>query len=183
MMLLRHIASILALPATVAVVVPYLILRGGPLPFLAGAGPLRLATLLAGTGLLATGLVLVAVTIRQFARIGRGTLAPWDPPKHFVAVGVYRYVRNPMISGVLLVLLGEALVFRSAGLLVWAAGFFAVNAAYIPLVEEPGLERRFGEAYRAYKRHVPRWVPRTTPWEGGEAPAVDPVSSVNGPRT
>lgn len=165
MLLLRHIAAILVLPTTVAVVVPYLIVRENPGPAFPGASALRVAALLAGAGLLGAGLGLVVATIRHFAHIGRGTLAPWDPPKHLVVTGVYRYVRNPMISGVVLILLGEALVFQSAGLLLWAAAVFAINATYIPLVEEPGLERRFGEAYRTYRRHVPRWVPRVSPWQ------------------
>ncbi len=69
-----------------------------------------------------------------------------------------------MISGVVLVLLGEALVLRSGAVLEWAAGFFALNAVYIPLLEEWGLERRFGDEYREYKAHVPRWVPSRQPW-------------------
>lgn len=102
--------------------------------------------------------------MRLFARVGQGTLAPWDPTQRLVAQGPYRYVRNPMISGVLCVLLGEAALFGSAPLLVWAAAFFALNAAYIPLIEEPGLEKRYGAAYEAYRRNVPRWLPRRTPW-------------------
>lgn len=163
MTFLRHLLSILVLPATVTVVVPYLILADRPAP----AVPLglRLAAALVGVCLLAAGLLLAGVTIRQFARIGRGTLAPWDPPRRLVVSGVYRHVRNPMITGVLLVLLAEALLFLSPALLAWAAAFFAINATYIPFVEERGLEQRFGNDYREYRRHVPRWVPRRTPWE------------------
>lgn len=114
---------------------------------------------------MAAGLVLVGVTVWQFGKVGRGTLAPWDPTRRLVVTGVYRHVRNPMISGVFLVLLGEGLAFGSVGVLLWAVGFFALNATYIPLVEERGLERRFGDQYVEYRRHVPRWVPRTTSWE------------------
>jgi protein-S-isoprenylcysteine O-methyltransferase Ste14 len=85
-----------------------------------------------------------------------------------VVRGPYRHVRNPMISGVLLVLLGEALVLRSRLHLTWACTFFAINAVYIPLLEEPDLEARFGESYREYRRHVPRLVPRLTPWNQTE---------------
>jgi protein-S-isoprenylcysteine O-methyltransferase Ste14 len=81
-----------------------------------------------------------------------------------VVAGVYRHVRNPMISGVVLILLGETLIFRSLGLVEWALIFFAINLIYIPLLEEPMLEGRFGDEYRQYKRHVPRWVPRRTAW-------------------
>ena len=167
MIILRHIVSILLLPTTVTVVVPYLILSSSPLQPVSSAGLrlLQVIAVIAGLALLAGGLVLVCSTIRQFARIGRGTLAPWDPPKHLVLAGVYKHVRNPMISGVLLILLGETLVFRSLGLLVWLVVFFAINAIYIPLIEEEGLERRFGDEYREYKRHVGRWMPRIKAWE------------------
>ena len=78
--------------------------------------------------------------------------------------GVYRHVRNPMISGVMLVLLGEGVLAASLPLL----GFFAlaviVNVVYIPLSEEPGLAKRFGDNYLTYKQNVPRWIPRLRPW-------------------
>jgi protein-S-isoprenylcysteine O-methyltransferase Ste14 len=165
-MLIRHLLSILVLPTTAAVLVPYLILAGRPggARLLPAHGPLHLAALVLGAILAAVGLALVVVTVRWFATVGRGTLAPWDPTQRLVVTGVYRHVRNPMISGVLLILLGQAAGFRSAGLLLWAAGFFLLNATWIPLVEEPGLEKRFGETYREYRRHVPRWLPRLTPW-------------------
>lgn len=158
MTVLRHILSILLLPATVTLVVPYLILSARPFP------PWSLAAALLGAIVILCGLTLVVVTIRFFATLGRGTLAPWDPPKHLVVAGVYRHVRNPMISGVVLILLGEVLGFRSLPLLWWALGFLALNMTYIPLLEEPRLEGRFGDEYRQYKRNVPRWVPRRTAW-------------------
>ena len=104
-------------------------------------------------------------TVRLFVRIGKGTLAPWDPPRRLVVEGPYGYVRNPMITAVLAVLLGEAALFGSPGLLVWFALFIAINFAFFVLYEEPSLERKFGEEYREYKRRVPRWVPRRMPWQ------------------
>lgn len=115
------------------------------------------------------GLVIVVRTIRLFAVVGQGTLAPWDPPRRFVARGPYRHVRNPMITGVLFVLLGEAIALGSWPLLVWFAVFFAINATYIPLYEEPRLARRFGDDYDEYRRHVPRWLPRVIAWGGPSA--------------
>jgi protein-S-isoprenylcysteine O-methyltransferase Ste14 len=82
-----------------------------------------------------------------------------------VVLGPYRRVRNPMISGVMALVLGEAALFGSLGLFLFFAIFAAINAVYIPLVEEPGLVRRFGEDYRAYRRAVPRWIPRRRPWD------------------
>jgi protein-S-isoprenylcysteine O-methyltransferase Ste14 len=73
-------------------------------------------------------------------------------------------VRNPMIGAVATLLVGEAAFFGSFWILAWAALFLLANTAYFLLVEEPGLERRFGEEYRAYKRAVPRWLPRREPW-------------------
>ena len=100
------------------------------------------------------------------ARVGRGTLAPWDPTRRLVAEGPYRHVRNPMISGVLLMLVGEALLSRSGVLALWAGAFLLINHTYFLLSEEPGLERRFGDSYRVYRAHVPRWIPRPRPWRG-----------------
>ena len=70
-----------------------------------------------------------------------------------------------MITGVGCVLLGEVALFRSLPLLIWLAAFVAVNALYLPLVEEKGLSRRFGEEYQRYKANVPRWLPRRRPWD------------------
>jgi protein-S-isoprenylcysteine O-methyltransferase Ste14 len=106
----------------------------------------------------------VLATIRLFASAGRGTLAPWDPTTRLIVRGPYRHVRNPMISGVLFILVGEAALAASLRLLVWFGAVFALNGVYIPLVEERGLEARFGEEYGTYKAHVPRWLPRIRPW-------------------
>ncbi len=112
------------------------------------------------------GFVFFAWSVTLFTRVGRGTLAPWDPTRRLVAVGPYRHVRNPMISGVALMLSGEALFFGSRSVTLWAATFLLANHVYFVLLEEPGLEERFGEEYRAYKAHVPRWIPRLRPWTG-----------------
>ena len=102
-------------------------------------------------------------TVRLFARIGRGTLAPWDPTERLVVEGPYAHVRNPMITGVLAVLFGEALIFGSTAIAIWAAIFAVVNHVFFLAYEEPAVERRFGEEYRRYKANVPRWIPRRTP--------------------
>jgi len=112
------------------------------------------------------GLVFAVWTVLLFMKFGKGTPAPWDPPKKLVVRGPYRHVRNPMITSVLLMLITESLVFQSWFLAGWTLVFFMMNLLYFPLVEEKGLERRFGEDYRAYKANVPRWVPRLRPWSG-----------------
>jgi protein-S-isoprenylcysteine O-methyltransferase Ste14 len=111
-------------------------------------------------------LTLLVATNLLFIRVGQGTLAPWDPTQKMVARGVYRHVRNPMISGVSFILLGEAMASGFLPLFNWFFIFVVANLIYIPWLEEPGLERRFGEAYRVYKQHVPRWIPRLWPWQG-----------------
>jgi protein-S-isoprenylcysteine O-methyltransferase Ste14 len=162
MTVLRHLLSILMLPVVVTVVVPRLVLFGHH--WWPPDGPLELLAIVASILVLATGLAVVVATIRHFATVGHGTLAPWDPPRQLVVTGIYRRVRNPMISGVLSILIGEVLLFRSLPLLAWAAVVGTLNAIYIPLVEERGLAQRFGDEYRQYKQHVPRWLPRRTPW-------------------
>jgi protein-S-isoprenylcysteine O-methyltransferase Ste14 len=172
----KHLRAILLLPFLAAVVIP------GVLLWLTGPDTLGLwqsapATLVAlpvlGGALICLGLVLVVATIRLFVTVGKGTLAPWDPTQRLVVRGVYRHVRNPMIAGVFFVLLGEAVLAASLPLFIWFIVFVVANVVYIPLVEEPGLVKRFGSDYLAYQRNVPRWIPRVRPWEGGKSAATD----------
>lgn len=165
LMLLRHLLSIAALPFVVTVVIPaWLARRYNVTLSLAATVPLILVQVV-GVIVLVIGVILFASSLRRFATEGKGTLAPWDPPRQLVVRGSYRYVRNPMISGVIIILLGEALVLLSMSHLWWALAFFAINAVYIPLLEEPQLESRFGASYVDYCRHVPRLIPRARPWQ------------------
>lgn len=168
MALLKHLLAILLLPFTVVIIVPVLILaRSHSLNIgWSLSPPLNLLPSLAGLLLVFSGLVLMVKTIALFATVGQGTLAPWTPPTQLVVRGVYQHVRNPMITGVLCILMGEAVISGSRPLLTWFILFLVVNLIYIPLLEEPQLERRFGEAYRQYQQHVPRWIPRWKPWSG-----------------
>jgi protein-S-isoprenylcysteine O-methyltransferase Ste14 len=153
----RHARAIVLLPGTVAVVVPaVLIARDGP-----DFDPLRVVL---GLPLVLAGLALWVWTVRLFARVGQGTLAPWDPTERLVLEGPYAHVRNPMIAGVVAVLLGESLIFGSTATAIWAAIFVVVNHLFFVAYEEPAVERRFGDDYRRYKENVPRWIPRRTPW-------------------
>ena len=161
MTLLRHALSILLLPTLVAVVIPWWILRAyaaADSRWPPGTAAILARTL--GVLVMLAGLSLVAWCIALFARVGKGTLAPWDPTSQLVAVGPYKYTRNPMIAGVLMTLIGEALVTGSRILAAWALLFLVINQTYFVLLEEPGLEARFGAAYREYKASVPRWIPR-----------------------
>ena len=162
----RHLRAVGALPAVAVLVVPAAILIGGGEVEVGWGLPAALAwaPAVGGALLIGAGLALMYRTISLFARVGQGTLAPWDPPRRLVVQGPYRYVRTPMISGVLAILLGEAALLGSPGIAIWFAVFFGVNSLWFPLVEEPGLRRRFGSDYEAYAREVPRWIPRRTPW-------------------
>ncbi len=165
-MLARHLLSIAALPVTVTVLVPWWLARQDGVSFGVGHTPPTIATQVAGLGVLLIGLTLFAASLHQFVVRGRGTLAPWDPPTHLVVQGPYRYVRNPMISGVLFIVTGEAMILLSRAHAVWALMFFFINAIYIPISEEPGLRRRFGASYETYCANVRRFIPRLTPWSG-----------------
>jgi protein-S-isoprenylcysteine O-methyltransferase Ste14 len=107
-------------------------------------------------------------TISLFMTIGKGTLAPWDATQKLVIKGPYRYVRNPMISGVFAILLGEAILSGSFPLFGWFLFAVLLNMVYILLSEEPGLSVRFSNEYTIYKQHVPRWIPHIGPWNGQE---------------
>ncbi len=162
----RHLRSIIALPLLATVIIPttLVLAEGENTPawertFAIGF-PLALGSIL----IIILGLLLMFSTISLFIREGHGTLAPWDPPSRLVISGAYRYVRNPMISGVIFVLLGEAILLGSTASLIWFCIFLLGNMIYIPVSEEKGLEARFGSEYLRYKSHVPRWIPRLSPW-------------------
>jgi protein-S-isoprenylcysteine O-methyltransferase Ste14 len=163
----RRFLSSLIVPCIVLIVVPILILvltspsSGG----WAKDPPLSTIVSLAGLSLVVAGLILFVAAVRLFSQYGEGSIMPWDPTQRLIVRGVYRHVRNPMHTGVFLVLFGEGFLLRSTPLLVLVAAVVVLHLFYIPLSEERGLERRFGEAYREYKRNVPRWIPRLTPWE------------------
>jgi len=113
-----------------------------------------------------TGLVLVVLggalaiwCILTFALVGKGTPAPFDPPRKLVAAGPYRWVRNPMYIGAATALTGAALFYQSAALVAFAAGFVVAAHMFVVLFEEPTLERTFGARYADYRNAVPRWMP------------------------
>jgi protein-S-isoprenylcysteine O-methyltransferase Ste14 len=155
------------LPVVVLIIIPGAILWATGFRIGWGLGlPWDMVIVPAGALLMGAGLYYLSVTIWLFNNIGRGTLAPWSPTRKLVVLGPYRYVRNPMISGVLMTLLGESVVFGSIGIFIWFLLFFIINHIYFIYSEEPGLERRFGQEYLEYKKNVPRWVPRLRPWNG-----------------
>jgi protein-S-isoprenylcysteine O-methyltransferase Ste14 len=112
-----------------------------------------------GVALLAAGGVLAAMCVFNFAVTGQGTPAPFDAPREFVAVGPYRFVRNPMYIGGALMIAGFGLYQRSISIVVFAAVFVGIAHLFVLIYEEPTLADRFGDSYRAYKRTTHRWLP------------------------
>lgn len=152
---LKQLVSFI-LPVTVLILVPLYIEKDISIK--------NVPTLLLGLLIMIIGLYAMIKSISAFIKIGKGTLAPWSPTKKLVIAGMYRYVRNPMIMGVLTVLIGESIAIMSMQILIWAGIFFLINTTYFVLCEEPDLERKFGDQYREYKRNVRRWVPRWKPF-------------------
>lgn len=157
MLWLRSALFALLLPGSVLVWVPLWLSsddHGG-----LGVGPLRWV----GLPLMVLGAAGLLWCIADFARRGRGTLAPVDPPQFVVRSGLYRVTRNPMYVAVLITLVGEALLFDSVPLAVWTAVVAVVVHLFVVLYEEPTLHRQFGDPYDAYRATVPRWLlPRRT---------------------
>jgi len=149
---LRNLLFTVVVPGTGGIYLPWLILTRG------GASPTPVAW--PAVAVIAIGVGLYLWCLWVFAVVGRGTPGPWDPPRRLVAVGPYRWVRNPIYLAALLIVLGEAWLFGSAALLLYAGlvavGFHLLVIAY----EEPTLRAQFGEHYEAYRRTVSRWIPR-----------------------
>ena len=152
---LRSLFWAAALPGIVAGYVPwrYFGLRQVAL---AWRDPFQLLGIL----LAVLGVGLLATCIWEFARRGRGTLAPVDPPRKLVVQGLYRFVRNPMYFSVATILLGELLIVRTAALALYCAGWLALVNLFVIGYEEPALRRQFGESYEQYTKRVGRWIPR-----------------------
>jgi protein-S-isoprenylcysteine O-methyltransferase Ste14 len=126
-----------------------------------------------------SGSTLLVFCITEFARTGRGTLSPVDPPRRLVVRGLYRYVRNPMYLSVTTVVLGEVLLTRSTALTAYLAIWFVGVNVFVIAYEEPTLRAQFGESYDEYARQVGRWIPRIHPSaarprssQGGAPPAA-----------
>lgn len=153
-LLLKNLLFTLLVPGSVAVYVPLWIVRD--------ASPVAGPGLAAAIAVLATGAAIYAWCVWDFARFGRGTPAPIDAPKRLVVRGLYRFTRNPMYVGVLTVILGWALLFRSPDLLVYALAVGACFQLFIVLYEERRLASEFASQYDDYRSRVPRWLPR--PW-------------------
>ena len=129
--------------------------------------PLWLPVRIVGVVLLAAGVAVLLHAFLRFVVEGIGTPAPVAPTQRLVVGGLYRYVRNPMYLAVAAAIVGQGLVLGRLVLLLYAAGFVVVVAAFVRWYEEPTLSRQFGDQYEEYRRSVPRWWPRRHPWWAG----------------
>ncbi len=137
------------------VLMPYLLIVNAKARFSS-----ELSNRILGISLITFGAALYAICTWDFALTGKGTPAVWDPPKKFVFKGLYRFVRNPMYIGILLILTGEAIAFQSLTLLAVSAGLALIFHMFVVLYEELHLRKIFGESYQEYCRSVNRWMPR-----------------------
>lgn len=149
MLLARALLAFLALPGVVAYLVPLLLA-----PAESRTEPWRSAGIL----LVVAGSALLVWCTREFLVAGKGTLAPWSPPRHLVTSGPYRGSRNPMYVAVATVLFGWALWFWSGALLVYALGVILAFHLRILLYEEPRLASSFGDEWIRYRARARRWL-------------------------
>jgi protein-S-isoprenylcysteine O-methyltransferase Ste14 len=148
-----------AAPGVMAGLVPWLITQYDD--------PGTTVAVVSGSLLVAVGLAALVACFVRFVREGRGTPAPVAPTRDLVVGGLYRWVRNPMYLAVAAIILGQAVIFASAGLLVWLAIFGVAVVTFVTAYEEPTLRETYGDSYDAYRAAVPGWWPRLTPWRGG----------------
>ena len=156
---IKYLRDIIIFPFTVTVIIPYFIFNKQQVLI-----PDNSIVKTGGILFFIAGMFLFLYTNYLFITIAKGTLAPWSPKQNLVIQGPYQYCRNPMITGVLFILLSEVMYFHSTNILIWACFFFLMNTMYFIKVEEPHLYKNFGEQYKIYKESVPRWIPKLKPF-------------------
>ena len=155
MLWLKTTLLTIIVPGIGVFLVPYYIIKANGFPLV--YSPLQVVF---GILLIIIGCCGFVWVSQAFVRFGKGTPAPFDPPKQFVATGLYRFVRNPMYIGALTAIVGESILFKSWQVLIYAAFLFLAFHIFVVFFEEKSLEKRFGEPYTQYLRSVPRWIPR-----------------------
>jgi len=151
---LKNLLFTVLAPGTVAVLLPWRLASAR-----LASRPLTVTDWLAAAPAFLAGASIYFWCLWDFGRTGRGTPAPIDPPKTLVVRGLYRYVRNPMYVGVLLVIVGWTVFTRSRNVAIYGASVAMAFHLFVVFVEEPMLRRRFGDSYAAYCRSVHRWLP------------------------
>ena len=155
---------LLLAPGTVAGLVPWWITGWRMQPPLLGFSGFRVI----GALMIAAGIAVVLDSFARFALQGLGTPAPILPTRHLVVSGLYRYVRNPMYVGALWIVLGQDLLFGDGRLFAYGVLLWLGVHVFVVGYEEPTLRRSFGTEYEAFRRNVPRWIPRLRPWRAGD---------------
>jgi protein-S-isoprenylcysteine O-methyltransferase Ste14 len=155
-------AFLMLAPGTVAGYIPWRISRWILQPPFFDFAPFRAIGIL----LIAAGIAVVLEAFARFALQGIGTPAPVFPTRHLVVQGSYRFVRNPMYFAVTALILGQALLLGDKHLLMYAIFPWLAAHLFVLFYEEPTLSKIFGAEYEIYRAHVPRWIPRLTPWRG-----------------
>ena len=158
--------DVIALPVTVIIVVPVMLCWLFPFVLFWGfQHHAEISLFIVGTVLAAFGFILLCSTILLFVKKGKGTIAPWNHTQNLIITGVYSHVRNPMLTGVFLILTGESIIVGSIPIILWTLLFIVGNLIYIPAIEENKLTERFGGEYLIYKKYVPMWIPRLSSWK------------------
>lgn len=152
------IVFFLIAPTVVAGLVPWLLTRWEMRDV---ATPIRAL----GVVLIAAGLMVLLHSFLRFVVEGSGTPAPVAPTEHLVVGGMYRYVRNPMYLAVIALVVGQTILLGNPRLLVYGVAVGLAMVAFARWYEEPALQRQFGEPYEEYRRNVPGWWPRMSPWD------------------
>lgn len=147
-------------PGVVAGLIPWFLTNGYGLLFSSSA-----VMVTAGSVLVIAGLAVLLHSFARFALEGAGTPAPIAPTERLVVGGAYRYVRNPMYVAVLSIIVGQALLFAHWPLVAYAGVVAITVFTFVKLYEEPTLAHRYGDEYETYRRAVPGWLPRFTPWK------------------
>jgi protein-S-isoprenylcysteine O-methyltransferase Ste14 len=155
-LILRALLFTLIAPASVTIWIPLFLLEVKVAPIGLETGGYRLV----GIPLILAGVAGYAWCAWDFVSAGRGTPAPWDAPRRFVARGLYRFMRNPMYVSVSLVLMGESALSASLKLLVYSVLVLGLFHLFVIAYEEPALRQQFGREYEAYFERVPRWLLR-----------------------
>lgn len=155
-LIIKSFMALIVVASIFLVGIPYILVSSS-----LGLRPYEISSFrLIGIPSIALGAAILLWCALNFAKIGKGTPAPFDPPKNLVMTGLYRSVRNPMYLAAELVLVGQAMLFESLTILVYAALMWLIFHLFVVYYEEPNLKGKFGAAYEEYCDAVPRWIPR-----------------------
>jgi protein-S-isoprenylcysteine O-methyltransferase Ste14 len=160
-------AFFVAAPGTVVGLIPWLITRWEI------ADSIPMWQIVIGVVLIVAGIIPPVHAFAQFVKAG-GTPMPVAPTERLVVTGFNRFVRNPMYAGLITAIVGQALVFGSWWLALYAAAFWVITASFVRWYEEPTLVREYDGEYEEYRRNVHAWLPRFSPWTPGVAHQPQP---------